>query len=108
MQRISLSPVDELDTQAAQDFLTGYQEAYGKVPPPYAVNTYEAMSVLLRAIEQAETPTREGVLNAMSNLGQYTGVLGEWSFNSLGDISQNRISCLQAQDGEWIFIKVLE
>ena len=101
-------PVDEIDTQAARNFMASYQEAYGKVPPPYAVNTYEAMGVLLYAIEQAETPTRVGVLNAMPNLSHYSGVFGQWSFNSLGDISQNRISCLQAQEGEWVFIKVLE
>jgi len=99
-------PAEKLRT--ADAFRERYQSAYGKEPPPYAVNAYEAMQVLLLAISRAETPTREHVLDAVANLGEFSGVLGTWSFSPAGDISLSVISGLQAHHGAWTFVQVLQ
>ncbi|MGD1993962.1 MAG: branched-chain amino acid ABC transporter substrate-binding protein [Anaerolineae bacterium] len=99
-------PADQLES--ATDFRTSYREAYGKEPPPFAVTTYEAMSALLHAIEQAEEPTRDGVLTALSNMGSFSGILGDWEFDNRGDISITTISGMQIQDGNWTFVQVVE
>jgi len=93
---------------SAEDLMAAYQAAYGKEPPSYAVNCYEAMKVLLYAIERAEEPTREGVLAAMKNLGEFSGVLGSWRFDDRGDISNASISGMQIQNGAWTFVQVIE
>lgn len=99
-------PVEQ--RQSARAFLQAYQTAYSEQPPAYALNAYEAMKVLLAAIERAEQPTREGVLAAMRNLGEFSGALGTWSFSSEGDISLTGISGLVAHDGAWAFVQVLK
>ena len=102
----SAVPVAQL--ASAEDLMAAYQAAYGKEPPSYAVNCYEAMKVLLYAIERAEEPTREGVLAAMKNLGEFSGVLGSWRFDDRGDISNASISGMQIQNGAWTFVQVIE
>jgi len=101
-------PAAQLESPEAAELLTNYQETYDKTPTPFAVSYYEAMNVLLHAIEQAQEPTREGVMEAMKNLGQYSGVLGDWSFDDRGDTSLTAVSGMQVQDGEWVFVRVVE
>ena len=96
---------DQLDS--ASTFLKNFQAAYGKKPPAFAMVTYESMKVLLKAIERADSPTREAVLNAMGKLGDFTGVLGTWHFDDNGDINQTAISGLQFQNGQWKTITVI-
>jgi branched-chain amino acid transport system substrate-binding protein len=101
-------PVDKLGTPAAEEFLKSYQAAYGKVPSAYEAATYESMSVFLYAISKAKEPTREGVLESMQNLGEYSGVFGTWHFDQQGDISVTGISGLQVQNGAWVFVDALK
>jgi len=101
-------PVAQMDSAAAAAFLAKYRATYGKEPPPYAATSYEAMKVLLYAIEQAKEPTREGVLDAMQNLGEFSGIFGQWHFDERGDTSIPAISAMQIQNGAWTFIKVLK
>jgi len=104
---VAPAPAEKLNTPAATAFQAAYQAAYGKQPSPYAMSTYEAMKVLLYAIEHAKKVTRAGVLEAMQNLGDYTGVLGTWHFDAQGDTSANAIAGMQIQSGAWTFVQVL-
>ena len=101
-------PVDKLGTPEADKFLKDFQAAYGNVPSSYEASTYEAMNVLLYAIGKAKEPTREGVLESMQNLGDYTGIFGTWHFDAQGDISVSGISGLQVQNGAWTFVEALK
>lgn len=101
-------PADQIDTPAATDFLSSYQAAYGKAPGAYDAPFYEAMNVLLYAIGNAKEPTRKGVLEAMQNLGDYTGVFGTWHFDEQGDISVSNLSGMQVQNGTWVFVEALK
>ncbi len=99
-------PAERLES--ASHLRERYRAVYDKEPPPYAVTTYEAMKVLLRAIEQAEKPTREAVLAAVSDMEEFDGVLGRWQFDAHGDISITTIGGMQVRDGIWTFFRVLE
>ncbi len=100
-----LVPADQLESAA--EFRSAYLEAYGEEPHPFALSTYEAVNAMLEAIARADTPTREGVLAALNDLGTYEGVLGTWSFDQRGDISVTVISGMQVLDGTWDFVRVL-
>ncbi len=99
-------PPDQLDTAA--DFYAAYRSAFGKEPPAYALTTYEAMRVILKAIEIAPEPTRKAVLDAVAQLGEFSGVLGNWEFDQRGDVSTAAISRLQVQGGVWAFVGVIK
>lgn len=101
-------PADKLGTPKAEEFLKSYQAAYSKAPGPYDAATYEAMNVLLYAIGHAKEPTRESVLEAMQNLGDYSGIFGTWHFDNQGDISISGISGMQVKNGVWTFVEALK
>ncbi len=92
---------------AAADFLKNYQAAYHTMPPPFALTSYVAMQVALQAIKQADTPTRAGVLAAMSKLGNFSDSLGAWHFDANGDTSLTHISGLQLKNGQWTTVAVI-
>ncbi len=92
---------------SAADFLKNYQAAYHKMPPPFALTSYVAMQVALQAIKQADSPTRAGVLAAMSKLGDFSDALGAWHFDANGDTSSTRISGLQLKNGQWATVAVI-
>ncbi len=99
-------PPDQIP--AAATFVKNYQTAYGQEPHPSAVGAYDAMNVFLYAIEHAEKPTREGVLEEITNLGEFSGALGDWHFDDQGDISIKTIALMQVQDGKWVFVEAIE
>ena len=100
--------VPPTELESASGFVADYRAKCEKAPPPYAGGAYDALKVILKAIEQADEPSREGVLAALKNLGTHQGVLGEWHFDSSGDISLETISGMQIRDGEWIFVEIID
>jgi len=67
-----------------QNFLSKYQEKYGKAPDALAVLAYDATMVLLQSIEKAGTTDTEKVRDAMASI-EYEGVAGSIKFNEEGD-----------------------
>ncbi len=103
------APAEALNNADAANMITSYMQTYGTTAVPlYAVNSYEAMKVALYAIEKADKPTREGVLNALNTLQSYSGVLGTWSFDTNGDMRPAIVTAWQVQDGAWKFIEIIE
>lgn len=99
-------PLDQL-TEAAE-FVALYEETYGKEPQPYVVIAYAALESVVAAIEQADSPTREGVLTAMTELENISGIFGSWAFDSNGDTTFQTLSGWQIQNGEWMFVDIIE
>ncbi|MCB1057040.1 MAG: branched-chain amino acid ABC transporter substrate-binding protein [Acidobacteria bacterium] len=101
-------PVEEADTDAARRFERRYWETYGEAPQPLAAGSYEAMRVLLWAIEHARTPTREAVLEALQGMGEIEGLTGPLSFDARGDATVQTVSGYRVVGGRWVFEKVLD
>lgn len=94
---------DPMRLERATDFVAAFRARYGETPSPFALSSYEATKVLLRAIALAEPKTRQGVLDAMRQLGSYEGVLGRWQFDANGDTTLTTIGGWCIEDGVWQF-----
>jgi len=101
------TPASHLPSPAAASFLETYGARFGRAPGPYAVNTYEAMHVILAAIEAAEAPTREAVLDAIYAMGEFEGVLGTWRFDARGDVEPQTLALTRREGDEWIFVQAI-
>jgi len=102
-----------LDKQYASESILAFIEKYEAkyetpVPHPAAVICYEAIGVLLQAIEQADRPTRAGVLQALWDMGEYTGALGTWSFTDSGDNSIVVATISRLENGEFVTVKAIQ
>lgn len=99
------TPVDQLGP-AGQQFLKDYEAKYGKLTEPYAVYGYEAMNVLLKAIEDVcakggDPSDRKQVRDAVFAIKDFSGVLGTWSFDQNGDTTLTDMTVYQVVDGAY-------
>lgn len=93
-------------TAAGQTFLKDYEAKYGKLTEPYAIYGYEAMNVLLKAIEDVcasggDPTDRAAVTKAVFATKDFDGVLGKWSFDENGDTTLTSMTIYQVQGGAY-------
>lgn len=91
------------------DFVKAYEKKYGAIPTEaYAAYGYECAKVALEAIRKAGKKDREAIVKAASEIKDFDGALGKWSFDANGDTSLQIMSGSKVVDGKFVFQKVLE
>jgi branched-chain amino acid transport system substrate-binding protein len=85
---------------AGQEFLARFRSEYGREPGRYAAYGYEAMAVVLDAIERASDggTDREAVIDAFLETSDRDSVLGTYSIDEVGETSLNRLTGYQVED----------
>ncbi|MEI6046256.1 MAG: branched-chain amino acid ABC transporter substrate-binding protein [Chloroflexota bacterium] len=85
----------------AQDVLKRYRAKYGSTQA-YTLFGYESMNVTLNAIKNVGKKDKAAVIQALSNIQDFEGVLGKWSFDKNGDISLSTFIVNQVKEGRWV------
>ena len=91
---------------AGQEFLKQYEAEYGeKNPDRYAVYGYEAMSLILDAIERAgpDGDDRAAVVDQLLATKDREGVFGTYSIDENGDITLTPYGVYRIEDGALVF-----
>lgn len=78
-------------------------EAAGKTAEGYALYTYAAIQIYADAVAAAGGTDFDGVVNAL-NSGTYNTVLGELSFNDIGDVTLPGYVMYEWKDGKYDYI----
>jgi branched-chain amino acid transport system substrate-binding protein len=92
-----------------QEFFTQFEQEYGEDnPDPYAIYGYEAMSLVLDAIERAGSPAKEDVLKALFATKDRESVLGKYSIDENGDTTLTDYGVYTIEDGELTFDKTVK
>jgi branched-chain amino acid transport system substrate-binding protein len=89
-----------------QEFLKQYEAEYGeKNPDRYAVYGYEAMSLILDAIERAgpDGDDRAAVVDQLLATKDREGVFGKYSIDENGDITLTPYGVYGIEDGALVF-----
>ncbi len=73
------SPLSE--DEDLQDFLTKFEEEYGKQADQFAVLSYDATMLLLDAIERAGSADRQAVTDALAATETFKGLTGTFSID---------------------------
>jgi branched-chain amino acid transport system substrate-binding protein len=100
-------------TAAGQTFLKDYEAKYGKLTEPYAIYGYEAMNVVIAAIENVcasgGDPTDRKALNdAVFAIKDFDGVLGKWSFDENGDTTLTSMTIYQVKGGAYSAVDTVQ
>ena len=95
--------VNKLPT--ASKFVAAFKAKYKESPQQYSVFAYEAMHVLVRAIEKTGKKDRAGILKAVRQVTPYDGALGKTVFNERGDTVNQVIGIFCVKDGKWDYVK---
>ena len=70
----------DIATPTATRFIGDYEKKYGMKPDDVAALTYDAVGLVVKALEAAPKPERQALRDAMSNISNYGGVTGEIRF----------------------------
>jgi branched-chain amino acid transport system substrate-binding protein len=91
-------------------FQTDFKAKYGADPKPFSAQSFDAMGICLKAIENAakananKTPSRQQVAEAVRALKDYAGITGTINFNGKGDMLQAQyfiIEVVSADPAMW-------
>ncbi len=95
---------------AGQEFFKNYKQEFGKDPEPYAIYGYEAMSVVLDAIEAAgdKGNDRQAVIDQVFATEGRNSVLGVYSIDEQGDTTLGDYGGNKVEGGKLVFDKVLK
>ena len=91
-----------------QAFIHRYVERFGKEPESYAASSYDAMGVVLAAIERVGAPDRAAVVDAAFATRDFPGLQGRFSFDANGDTDLRRGTRLTVRGGHFEPLQVLE
>ena len=88
-----------------REFVKGYRVEYGREPDPYAAYGYEAMALVLDAIERAggRGEDRSAVLDELLATTDRDSILGTYSIGSTGDTTLDAIAGYRVEDGKPVF-----
>ncbi|SER56760.1 branched-chain amino acid ABC transporter substrate-binding protein [Psychrobacillus sp. OK032] len=88
---------DSTATEAGKKFVEDYKAKFNKNAEAFSVYGYDAMGVILHAIENAinendgKIPSKEKVAEAVRSVKDYEGVLTNVTFNEIGDNTNSKI-----------------
>jgi branched-chain amino acid transport system substrate-binding protein len=88
-------------------FYERYVERFQHEPECYAASSYDAVGVILQAIERVGRVDRAAITQAAFVTRDFDGVLGSWSFDANGDIDLRRGTRLTVRNGRFEPLKVL-
>ena len=73
------------DTPGNRAFVQNYRAKYGADPNPWAAQSYVALYILAEAIVNAQSTNPTAIRDALANIKDFDTVLGQFSFNAVGD-----------------------
>jgi branched-chain amino acid transport system substrate-binding protein len=92
-----------------QEFFTQFKSEYGEDnPDPYAIYGYEAMRLVLDAIERGGSTDKAEILKALFATKDRESVLGTYSIDENGDTTLTDYGVYTIEDGELTFDKTVK
>ena len=92
------------NTLGNQGFVQNYQAKYGAEPTPWAAQSYAALYILAEVIANAQSTDATAIRDALANIENFDTVLGQFSFNAVGDAVYD-LMVLTVQDGNFEFFE---
>ena len=83
--------VSTASTPGNQAFVQNYTAKYGVEPNTFAAQSYASVYLLVTAIKKAQSMDSRAIRDAMANIMDFDTVLGQFSFDAVGDAVYNPI-----------------
>lgn len=75
----------EKDDPKVKDFVTKFEEKYGKKPDQFAAQAYDALYIYAEALKNAGSNDRDAFRDALAEV-KINGILGDFAFDEEGDV----------------------
>ncbi|WP_041611280.1 ABC transporter substrate-binding protein [Treponema primitia] len=96
-----------------KEFIDEYNASYGYIPDDVAALTYDAVNIVLQAIQNAGLSgdlqkDRNAIKDAMAALRNYDGITGKMNFNVQGDPEKDAVVVRISEAGEFVYVTSLQ
>jgi branched-chain amino acid transport system substrate-binding protein len=96
-----------------KEFIEKYQKAYGYVPDDVAALTYDAVYLVLQAIQDCGITgnlkkDRTAIKDALGKIQSFPGITGNMKFTPEGDPVKDAVVVRVTKEGEFEFVKSLQ
>ena len=85
-----------------ETWIKEYQAVEHRNPDTYSINGYSALQVLAEGVKRAGTFDAAQVANAIRSLPAIETPMGSLSYNTEGDLEDQKIYIFQVKDGDWL------
>jgi len=75
----------EKDDPKVQEFVSKFEEKYGKKPDQFAAQAYDALYIYAEALKNAGSNDRDAFRDALAEV-KISGILGDFAFDEEGDV----------------------
>ena len=100
----SIGWFSEADTPGNADFIQSYTEVYGEKPVAWAAQSYATLHILAAAIVATHSIEATAIQGALAHTMDFPTVLGDFSFNEVGDAVYDPI-LLTVENGEFVLFE---
>jgi branched-chain amino acid transport system substrate-binding protein len=92
-----------------REFIDTYRAKYGYVPDDVAALTYDAVNIVLQAIQKAGLTgnlqqDRDNIKDTIAGLKNFDGITGKMSFTPDGDPQKEAVVVRVSDSGEFVFV----
>lgn len=99
-------------TGETKEFIDAYEAAYGYTPDDVGALTYDALNIVLTAIQNAGltgdlATDRTAIKDAIASISGYPGITGNMTFTPDGDPIKDAVVVQVNSSGEFEFVKTL-
>ena len=89
--------------QNAEQFITGYQEAFGKIPDDIAALTFDSFGLLFEAARNQGKVDSASIREGLVSIRNYRGVTGSFQFDGLSGDPVKSVFLMKIENGEFVF-----
>jgi branched-chain amino acid transport system substrate-binding protein len=94
----------EIDNERSKSFVEAYRQAYDLEPTSAAALTYDALGLLVQAIQKQGQADSEAIRTGLASTGRYEGITGVSEYQGSGDPLKS-VVILQIKNGKFFFYK---
>lgn len=99
--------------QAVQSFVKKYKDKFNELPDHAAAQTYDAMQVLVKAIQGTSLELNDGSLekdrqqirDAITKINSYKGVVGQLSYGPQDRDAYDKTLVVEVKNGKWTVVQ---
>jgi branched-chain amino acid transport system substrate-binding protein len=85
-----------------ETWIKEYQAIEFRNPDTYSINGYSALEVLAEGVKAADSFDAAQVANAIRGLAEVQTPMGNLSYGSEGDLTDQKIYIFQVREGDWV------
>ena len=95
-----------IKSKKMQQFIKEFKQKYNRIPDTWAVQGYDAIMLLAKAIEDTNSLDTKQIANKLKYMRNFKSIFGEYSLNTKGDVEDRDIFFKIVENGRFRYLSL--